>query len=537
MSDVAATKPAVEQVKLTVNGHEISVPKGTNILEASKRIGVVVSHFCYHAGLSSPAVCRQCLVEVKGQPKLVPSCYTPVAEGMVVSTNSEKAKTAQMQMLEFTLVNHPIDCPICDKAGECTLQKMYFDHDNKPSRVDMEKVHKAKRVDLGPTIVLDQERCILCTRCIRVCDEVAGQHQLEMAQRGDHEVLTTAPGKLLDNPYSLNTVDVCPVGALTAKDFRFSMRAWELYTTPSVCNGCATGCNIEVHHKENRAYRLVPRQNDDVNKFWMCDEGRFTYKPLTENRLYAPAVDGLPSSWDKALGAAATRLKDVLDRSRDAVGIVYAAGHANEDNWVLGRLGKEFLSVGRAYVAGKAPVPGRADKILRDADVNPNSKGVAAIAASFGGEVGDLAALERDLTSGKLEALIVLGSDTTTLSEAATAAAGKLKALVTVSAHELGLAKVAGVALPAGDWAEIHGTITNRQGITQRLRAAFPPGGQAVPGWESLVRLGKKLGAVIDYPYPRAIFTELAAKVPAFSGSVWGKEAPLVQLRFAGSRG
>ena len=235
-------------VTVTIDGKPHQFPKGTVLLEACNAVGADVPFFCYHAGLSSPAVCRQCLVDVKGQPKPVPSCYTPVADKMEVMTKSPRALDVRRQMLEFTLVNHPIDCPICDKAGECLLQKHYFDWDAKLARNDGIKVKKNKVVDVGPHIVLDQERCILCTRCIRVCDEVAKTHQLEMAQRGDREVLTTAPGHKLDNPYSLNTVDVCPVGALTAKDFRFQMRAWELYTMPSVCPGCATGCNIEVQH-------------------------------------------------------------------------------------------------------------------------------------------------------------------------------------------------------------------------------------------------------------------------------------------------
>src|SRR5262249_2834030 len=295
-------------VTLKIDGRTVQVPKGTNVLEAARTIGTSISYFCYHPGLSSPAVCRQCLVEVKGQPKLAPSCYTPVAEGMDVLTESEKVVTARAQMLEFTLVNHPVDGPICDKAGECTLQKMYQEWDGSPSRVDTGKVHKPKVVDLGPEIVLDAERCILCTRCIRVCDEVAHDHQLEMAFRGDREQLTTAPGKQLDNAYSLNTVDVCPVGALTAKDFRFAMRAWELSTTPSVCAGCATACNDEIHHARGRVCRLVPRENQAVNKFWMCDEGRMSYHELSIRRVAGARVQGEATSLDRALGFAAERL-------------------------------------------------------------------------------------------------------------------------------------------------------------------------------------------------------------------------------------
>src|SRR6476660_2031945 len=233
-----ASVPAADMVTVTIDGRAHQFPKGTVLLEACNQVGANVPFFCYHPGLSSPAVCRQCLVDVKGQPKPVPSCYTPVADKMEVQTASPRALDVRRQMLEFTLVNHPIDCPICDKAGECLLQKHYFDWDAKFARNDGIKVKKAKVVDLGPHIVLDQERCILCTRCIRVCDEVAKTHQLEMAQRGDREEPTTAPGHKLDTPYSLNTVDVCPVGALTAKDFRFQMLASELYTIPSVCAGC-----------------------------------------------------------------------------------------------------------------------------------------------------------------------------------------------------------------------------------------------------------------------------------------------------------
>ena len=312
-------------VTVVIDGKAQQVPKGTNLLEACNAAGAEVPFFCYHPGLSSPAVCRQCLVDVKGQPKPVPSCYTPVADKMEVSTRSPRALDVRRQMLEFTLVNHPIDCPICDKAGECMLQKHYFDWDAKYARNDGIKIRKDKVVDLGRTIVLDQERCILCTRCIRVCDEVAKTHQLEMADRGDHEVLTTAPGHQLDNPYSLNTVDVCPVGALTSKDFRFAMRAWELTSTDSVCPGCATGCNVEVHHSRGKIYRLVPRVNHAVNQHWMCDEGRLTYKPVHASRLAAPRSGGVPVEWDKALDDAGTLLRTALDAGAGKVGVVFNA--------------------------------------------------------------------------------------------------------------------------------------------------------------------------------------------------------------------
>jgi NADH-quinone oxidoreductase subunit G len=520
-----------ETVTITIDDKPLVVPKGANVLDSALKAGLDISYFCYHPGLSVAACCRQCLVEVAGNPKLQPSCQLTATDGLKLVSSSERVLKAREQMLEFTLVNHPIDCPICDKAGECQLQQMYFDWNARPSRNILNKVRKSKRVDLGPTIVLDQERCILCTRCIRVCDEVAGQHQLEMANRGDREILTTAPGQVLDNPYSLNTVDVCPVGALTSKDFRFAMRAWELYTTSSICNGCATGCNIEIHHRENKAYRLVPRLNADVNGHWMCDEGRLTYKDLSRDRLAVPLVEGLPSAWDKALTTAAQRLRGVLDVDRKAAGVVLSAGHTNEDNYLLARLARTHLGIERVYWMGKPPVPARADKILRDADVNPNTAGVKAIHA----EAADQATLEKDLAAGTLRALLVLGSDALS-PEAAEKLAG-LDALVAVAAHERGVVPPAHVTLPCADWAEVHGTITNRQGRVQRLRAAFPPAGQALPAWEVLVRLARKLGATFDHASAKAVFTEMKREVTALSSAEWGGEALTIQLRFAGSRG
>jgi NADH-quinone oxidoreductase subunit G len=521
-------------VTVTIDGKAHQFPKGTVLLEACNQTGANVPFFCYHAGLSSPAVCRQCLVEVKGQPKPVPSCYTPVADKMEVFTTSPKALDVRRQMLEFTLLNHPIDCPICDKAGECLLQKHYFDWDAKYARNDGIKVRKAKVVDVGPHIVLDQERCILCTRCIRVCDEVAKVHQLEMADRGDHEVLTTAPGHKLDNPYSLNTVDVCPVGALTSKDFRFAMRAWELYSTPSVCPGCATGCNVEVHSSRGRVYRLVPRVNPAVNKHWMCDEGRFTYKRLHEARLAAPVVGGTPVEWDAALDAASQRLRPVLDAAPGRVGVVFNAQSTNEDLYALARLAFDHLRIGKAYLAGLDQ--GWKDDILVSADKNPNTAGANAVGA---GRLRTLVDLAADLRAGALSALIVAGTHGVLVGDKARAAMplDRIEALVVLSTHRDPLVVAGHVALPLCDWAEVDGTFTNRLGMVQRVRAAIPPAGDALPGWEILSHLARKLGATMDFQSAKAVFTEAKQKLPFMKDADWGRPHLPVQLRFANSRG
>jgi NADH-quinone oxidoreductase subunit G len=528
-----STSPNPDLVTLKIDGHTVQVPKGTNVLEAARTQGTSISYFCYHPGLSSPAVCRQCLVEVKGQPKLVPSCYTPVAENMEVTTDSEKVVLARAQMLEFTLVNHPVDCPICDKAGECTLQKMYQEWDGSPSRVDTGKVHKPKVVDLGPEIVLDAERCILCTRCIRVCDEVAGEHQLEMAWRGDREQLTTAPGKKLDNPYSLNTVDVCPVGALTSKDFRFAMRAWELYTTPSVCAGCATGCNDEVHHAQGRIYRLVPRENHDVNKFWMCDEGRFTYKEAHTRRLGTASIGGEVTSMEKALTFAAERLAALRDvGAGKLLGVVLNAQATNEDNYLLMKVANA-LGVEKIYLAGRPPKPDRADDKLRSADVNPNTQGTRIIG---GAKAKGTQQLNADILSGALKALWILG-DHVDLDEDALLAMEKLDVVVYQSPHENFLTEHAGVVLPAASWAEVDGTFTNGKGLVQRIRKAIDAPGDAQSHLELIANLARRLGVDLGRTTPKAVFAEMKSAVAEFGNASFGKEAPLLQLRWAASRG
>ncbi|MBK9030825.1 MAG: (2Fe-2S)-binding protein [Myxococcales bacterium] len=532
VSDTTQAPPAPPptHVTLTIDGKTATVPKGTNVLEAAKTVGIEISAFCYHPGLSIAACCRQCLVSVEKNPKLQPSCQQAAGEGMVVHTVDAQSTLARKQMLEFTLVNHPIDCPICDKAGECTLQKHYFEHDNADSRIDTPKVEKPKVVDLGPHIVLDAERCILCTRCIRVCDEVAGEHQLEMKQRGDHEQITTAPGQQLDNPYSLNTVDVCPVGALTSKDFRFTMRAWELDATPSVCQGCATGCNVEIHHKNDRAWRLVPRPNADVNGHWMCDEGRFTYHDLRAQRLAVATVGGLPASWDKAVKAAADKLAPLL-KDAGTVAVVLSAQASNEDNFALAKLAAAWKA--KVFVTARPEQAERADGKLRVADVNPNRAGVTAIA---GASAGDLAALETGVNTGAIRAVVFLGHDLP-LSETALDRLRALDCVVALATHERGPVKAAGIALPIAAWAETHGSVTNADGRVQRMHAAIAAPGQAVPGWEAVARLAQATSAKVAWTTARDVWKDMTTTVKPWAGSPWGREVRPLALRFAGSRG
>jgi NADH-quinone oxidoreductase subunit G len=459
------------------------------------------------------------LVEVKGQPKPVPSCYLTVAEGMDVTTASPKILDVRRQMLEFTLLNHPIDCPICDKAGECTLQRHYFDWDAQATRNEGIKVRKAKVVDVGKHIVLDQERCILCTRCIRVCNEVAKAPELTMAYRGSHEILTTAPGQRLDNPYSLNTVDVCPVGALTSKDFRFSQRAWELQSVPSICPGCATGCNIEVHTAREKIMRLVPRLNPHVNQYWMCDEGRFEYKAIHESRHVFPQIRGVRARFSDALAEA----KSLLEATRGKVGVVLSASCMNEDLHAAFRLAVDELGVSTLFGA-KKPL-GDEDGILRSADKDSNTAGLRAMLGNMEKPLGDL---ERAAATGQIKLLLVVGDGPLPSIQLPTIALLSRKGTALDSSA---------VIFPLSMWAERHGTFTNKTGRVQRLHQALPAAGEALPGWHILAALADTLGKSWGLQTAKDVFTNASSRHPFLKNEHWEDDQAPVQLRFGDSRG
>ena len=300
--------------KCTINGREFEVAPGTTVIQAALANGIDIPHFCWHPDLVVDGNCRMCLVEVEKMPKLQIACNTQVTDGMVITTNSEKASDAHRTTLEFLLVNHPIDCPVCDQAGECYLQDQYMDHGLHESEVEVEeKVHKRKVVDLGP-IMLDAERCVLCSRCLRYERDVTATNSFEFKNRGDHMQISTFEERPITHDYAGNLADICPVGALLSHDFRFKMRVWFLKETESICPGCSTGCNMFIDHRDAEAQRFRPRRNPAVNKSWMCDPGRALYKGIgAASRLASAQVRtaaGLqPSSLDTALEQAATQLR------------------------------------------------------------------------------------------------------------------------------------------------------------------------------------------------------------------------------------
>ncbi len=296
-----------ELVKLTVNGEEIEAEEGSLLIDSLLDRDIHIPHFCYHQALGKDGNCRMCMVEIEGQKRPQIACDTPIKEGMVVRTKGDNIEKVRRDILELELINHPIDCPTCDQAGECKLQDYYMESGFYQSRVEVnQKVTARKAVDLGSNVMLDQERCVLCTRCVRFCSDITKTNELGVINRADHSVIGTFPGHPLDNPYAMNVVDLCPVGALTSKDFRFKQRVWFLETFDAICNGCSRGCNITVDHrkekyKDDQIFRFKPRVNKDVNGWFMCDEGRLSYKKENENRFYNHLINSNEDILDNAI--------------------------------------------------------------------------------------------------------------------------------------------------------------------------------------------------------------------------------------------
>jgi NADH-quinone oxidoreductase subunit G len=510
--------------KVTIDGQTADFEDGLTVIRAAERLGIEVPHYCWHPGLTVAGNCRMCLVEIEKVPKLQIACNTRITDGMVVETRSERVKKAQEAVLEFLLINHPIDCPICDQAGECKLQDYYMDFDKKPSRFPVEeKVHKRKVVDLGPQVVLDQERCILCLRCTRFLDEVPKTSELGVFARGDRAYIDLAPGKRLENPYSGNVVDICPVGALTSKDFRFRARVWYLKKTPSVCASCANGCNIDIFHREGQIFRFRPRANPEVNQYWICDEGRASYRRIQgEGRLVRPELrrgdELVPVSWQDAVDAVASRLKGVhADHGDGAIAGILSAFATNEEAYLFRRL---LGGDGARSIAGHAwsPAEARGDDLLIKADKNPNRRGLEELGISTAPQ--GVKRILDDARSGRVKALVAFGADLASHlgRDRVEAALEALDFFVMIDLKSSETSLYADALLPIGSFAETEGTFTNHAGRVQRLQAAFPPPGEALEGWRLLARILQALGDEMAWTGAEEIFAAIAGEVGGFSG-------------------
>tara|TARA_B100000749_G_C18450166_1_gene476183 strand:- start:15446 stop:16999 length:1554 start_codon:yes stop_codon:yes gene_type:complete len=468
--------------KCKINGQEVEVEAGTTIIEAFKKLDSEIAHYCYHPGLSVAGVCRLCMVEIEGNPRLQIACNTVVQDGMVINNNSEKVKETVKWGLDFHLINHPLDCPICDQAGECELQIQYMKFGQYDPEMAEPKVKKNKVVDLGSKIVLDSERCILCSRCVRFTEEVSKTNELGIFNRGDRSEIGTFDGKPLENDYAVNTVDICPVGALTSKDFRFRQRVWYLKNKETVCPGCSTGCNVKSYYNEEGLFRVKPRQNDEVNGYWMCDKGRDTYKFVNkENRLLEPKV-GQSGQWDSqevdgVMSVMSTKIDDaVKSAGSDKVALVLTGQYTSEEYASMLSYFVGHLKSKNVYHWVNNPESfDEFDGLLLRGDRNPNTKGLLN-GLDQHGITAPWSDLETKLNAGDIEVLLVAGPEDPSVFPTLTEKVSlfsKAKNLFWMSAAKTEAADSATTKtwqIPLKTYAEKEGTFVNHKGIEQKIQ-------------------------------------------------------------------
>ncbi len=533
---------------ITFNGKEYQVDENTTILQAAIELGIEIPYFCWHPKLSISGNCRMCLVEVERMPKLVIACMTKVADGMVINTMNERVITAREAVMEFLLINHPLDCPICDEAGECKLQDYAYNYSRGVSRFDETKVHKPKRVPLGPKVMFDAERCILCSRCIRFCEEVVRKPQLHFVQRGDHTTIETFPDEELDNPYSMNVIDICPVGALTSRDFRFRSRVWEMASTESVCIGCARGCNTYLWTRNNQVMRLTPRINESVNSHWMCDYGRLsTYKFVNDDlRIQEPMIKQddkqIEVAWETALKTAAQRLKEFKPNEIEVIASPFTT---NEDNYILAKFTRKITKAKMIEYIDHIN-EGDEDDILIRADKTPNNTGVRLLGLRENDTGTTLHEIKEAIRQKKVKCLIVMNEDLLEREEFRNILSS-LELLIVHSWRHNKTTAIADIVFSAATYAEVEGTITNFEGRVQRLKPAIITKGEnraleglsmsrwdtfgtaydkwgrgprrnARSGWEVFSQIANLMGEKFTYQSAEEVFNEISEKIPAFKG-------------------
>ena len=532
MSD-AATANSTTMINVQIDGQWRQFPKGTKLIEACMQSGSFVPHYCYHPALSTPGNCRMCLLEI-GAPKMDAnrqpilgadgrpeiawspkpqiSCALEISEGMAARTQSPLVEDCRKGVMEFLLINHPLDCPICDKAGECRLQEFAVEFGKGGSDFLEDKVKKPKRQDIGKHIILDDERCILCSRCVRFMQEVAHDDVLGFVDRGSHTTLTVHEGQRLDSNYSLNTVDICPVGALTSKDFRFKMRVWFLRETKSICTSCGTGCNTVIGARENQIIRQTPRENEAVNSYWMCDHGRLNYAYLyRDDRLALPQIreNGVlqKSTWPRVIQQVAEKLSSV---PRGETALLASARMTNEELWLAGKIARHLGITLHDVVAR----PQEADGILVSNDGNPNTNGAKILGLTHepGAKLADIGHAVR---SGQIKALICLGEDARHLGLSESDLA-KLQIIVCLDILPNLGTRAATAILPGAGFAEKRGSMVNVKGRLQRLNRATNPPGQARDDFEILSDLLRALGVEVPSTLD-GIFKEMSAAHPEFA--------------------
>ncbi len=493
-----------KMVNLTIEGRSVSVPEGTTLLEAAKTVGILIPHYCYHPSLPVAGVCRMCLVEVEKAPKLAPSCATTVVEGQIVHVHSEKSLDARKGVLEMLLINHPLDCPICDQSGECELQDYTFQEGREDSRYREPKRFNPAE-DFGGDVIYVPNRCILCTRCVRFMDDIAHDPALNVSERGDRALIGKFEGRDLTHPWAANVVDLCPVGALLSKDFLNKARAWELDRTASICPNCTQGCNVIMETRENQVVRMRPRPNEHVNAFFMCDWGRLNYRWMNEkNRAEKPMVrrNGALAAapWEVAISAAARAL------SGKSVFVAASPMLSNESLYLLTQLMQGGSGAFRVTEGDEAPLPGVEDLALRR-ERAANVNGAEALGYKK----------TKDLLAGlkQGDVLVVAGEDLAGIDSSAMSRASDVIVISSVLPEE---ANKASVVLPIANFSEEEGTVTNLRGRVQRFTQARQAPGETRPSWLVLGDLLGAMGKQSNFFLPSEVFAKLASSNKEFAG-------------------
>ena len=502
---------------IIIDDQEYTVDEGLNVVQAAAQVGIDIPHFCFHPGIRSDGNCRMCLTEMEiapGRWVLITSCTTTVRDGTKIRTNTQQVLDNRKGIMEFLLINHPLDCPWCDQAGECQLQNYSFKHGRSESRFVEEKRVPPKK-DLGPHIALFTTRCILCQRCTRFCDEVAGTSELGVTKMGSRSEIDTFPGVPLDNPISANVADICPVGALVTKDFLYKPRIWHYTKVNTICTGCSSGCNTSLEVMRQKIYRTKPRTNLSVNQYWMCDEGRLSYNTWQDlDRLKTPMqrVDGTlqPITWPEALQTLVEGL------SGAAVGVVGSPQLTNEENYLLRKLADQAFKTTYCGLyrkpAGEEWVSKSGFRI--EADKTPNACGACDMLG-----VADMQSVIDGINAGVVKALYFLNGDMgLELSDEEKEALGKLDFLVVQDISPSTLVDMAHLVLPGAIAFEKEGTMTNVNGRVQRLRRAFPPPGGAQADGEVIRRIGQGFGVDLGPASPAEIMNEIAETIDGYAG-------------------
>jgi NADH-quinone oxidoreductase subunit G len=501
-----------------IDRREIEVDEGTTIMQAADALGIFIPRYCYHPGLSIAGCCRICMVEVEGSPKLLTACSTPVEEDMIVRTDTEPVKEAQRSVMEFLLINHPLDCPVCDQAGECELQDYSYTYGFAESRFRERKVKQRKK-DVGRDLLLYADRCIMCTRCVRFADEVSGQGEVGIFERGARTEIDVFPGIHIDDKLAGNIADICPVGAFLSKDFLFKRRVWELESTQSVCPACSVGCNVLIDHADGEIMRLRPRHNASINNHWMCDIGRMDYKLLKSGeRLKNPLVrDGEfydAVSMEEALARAGARLKEIAG----STGVVISSDATNEEAFAAVMLASALGAEKNVCLlpGAKGEREEFAGGFVIEEDRSPNAKGVSGVIDAFrAGSVGELADIDSRLG---LDALCVIcGPHSNPGSiERLAAMAARASFTVVLAALPSALTGAASVVLPIAGHAEKEGTYTNSGGIVQKISPAFAPPGEASDGVGIIAGLAEAMGIDLGFRTTREASAALAREISGY---------------------